>query len=109
MWEFVHFVKRPMFRFLRSFRSCSVRLAACFLVFAVSLTSAPHAQGFGSSKEKVQVTGHNVQSDVVNSLRDMLEAELSRRTSGRTCIYRCHPERRRRDPRVAEVERSLFF
>jgi hypothetical protein len=105
-----------------------VRLAACFLVLAVSLTSAAHAQGFGSSKEKVtlhrklpptahlngsaievQVTGHNVQSDVVNSLRDMLEAELSRRTSGRTCIYRCHPERRRRDPRVAEVEGSLFF
>src|SRR5215472_15328361 len=107
MWESVHFVRRPMFRFLRCFRSYPMRLTACFVVFALSLTSAAHAQGFGSSKKKVtlhrklpptahlngsaievQVTGHNVQTDVVNSLRDMLEAERSRRTSGRTCIYR---------------------
>ena len=61
----------------------------------MSLTSAAHAQGFGSSKKKVtlhrklpptahldgsafevQVTEHNFQSDVVNSLHDMLEAGL---------------------------------
>jgi hypothetical protein len=84
-----------MFRFLRCFRSPSVRLAACFVVLVVSFTSIANAQGFGSSKKKVAlhrklpptahlngsgvevlVTGHNVQSDVVSSLRDMLEAEL---------------------------------
>ena len=84
-----------MFRFLRCFRSYPMRLAACLAVLALSLTSAAQAQGFGSSKKKVtlhrklpptahlngsaievQVTGHNVQSDVATSLRDMLEAEL---------------------------------
>jgi hypothetical protein len=67
-------------------------LLACL---AASLAPAAHAQGFGSSKKKVtlhrklppqahlngsdvnvQVTGHNIQSDVTADLRNMLEAEL---------------------------------
>lgn len=76
----------------------------------MSLTSAAHAQGFGSSKKKVTlhrkppptahldgsafevpITEHNFQSDAVNSLRDMLEAGLLK-DDHRLCADDKHPD-----------------
>jgi len=72
-----------------------LRFAAALLLVAVFLGTTASAQGFGTSKKKitlhrklppiahldgsaisVQVSGHDVQQDVANDLRSMLETEL---------------------------------
>lgn len=82
-------------QFVRLVRSGFLRLAALGFLLGLFLASQASAQGFGSSKTKimlhrklpptahlngtgleVQVTGHNVQTDVAADLRNMLEAEL---------------------------------
>lgn len=84
-------MRRP----LQLLQPLPLRLAAATLLVAACLSSAASAQGFGSSKKKitlhrklppqahlngsainVQVTGHNIQTDVSADLRNMLEAEL---------------------------------
>jgi hypothetical protein len=90
-----HTEREPGARFLFMFRNSAVSLA--LLAYLTFLVAAPAAfsQGFGSSKKKVtlhrklppaahlsgstidvQVTGHNIQSDVSIDLRNTLEAEL---------------------------------
>jgi hypothetical protein len=77
------------------FRSLPAHLAVIVLMLVASFTPAASAQGFGTSKKKitlhrklpptahldgstisVQVTGHNLQTDVATDLRNMIEAEL---------------------------------
>lgn len=72
-----------------------LRLTAVLLAAIFSVTSVWASEGFGGSKKKitlhrklpptahlngsainVQVTGHNIQTDVATDLRNMLEAEL---------------------------------
>jgi hypothetical protein len=76
-------------------RLLPVRLVAATSLLLLPLAGTGFAQGFGSSKKRVtlhrklpptahlngsavnvQVTGHNIQSDVTADLRNMLEAEL---------------------------------
>lgn len=84
-----------MLRLSQVVHSLPARLVAVVLCLAWLFPAGASAQGFGSSKKKitlhrrlpprahlngstinVQVTGHNIQSDVSADLRSMLEAEL---------------------------------
>jgi hypothetical protein len=84
-----------MARFLFFDRRLPVRIMVLAFLFVVLAAPATYSQGFGSAKKKitlhrklpptahlngstidVQVTGHNIQTDVSTDLRNMLEAEL---------------------------------